>query len=269
MSLSFILLAILGQACTKEEVVDERPDFIFQGTLTDVTDGTPKDGWTVALTEDIPIYERPQGWFAPTSFGFDTVRSGGHFSMDVNAYTELGLNETSSAEAKREYYSRYLLTFCGADCFHWFSGGGDHIYPDPDDLDLKLDEFDFSSRGEVITRNVKVFTGDFGRVTYRYLIERENTGTGAVSGKTTFRDLAFGKPYLTVNANIYGSVEVGGEYERRINLPVGRPVEAITRFETTTVGSNLNLLVNDSLVFRDTLLMQTASDTLQLRSYVY
>lgn len=38
------LTVLLNIGCTKENLEDDRPDFIFQGTLTKITDGTPKTG---------------------------------------------------------------------------------------------------------------------------------------------------------------------------------------------------------------------------------
>lgn len=265
------LTLLLNIGCTKENLADDRPDFIFQGTLTEITDGAPKTGWTVYLREFVPFDQTPPGfWWAPRSFGFDTISDSGRFSMDVNTFTDLSdIPAGSTPEARRAYYSLHTLSFRAPEDSHGFnSDNPNHFFLDPDDVDLKLEEFDFSRRGEVITRDVKIFTGERGRVTYRYLIERSRGSEEFISAKTAFRDLDFAKGFLSVSPVFSGTIEEGEQYERNIYLPVGRQVEAVTIFKTTSF-QNPDLEIVDSLIIRDTFLLQSAADTLQLRDYRY
>jgi hypothetical protein len=143
------------------------------------------------------------------------------------------------------------------------------MFLDPDDKDLKLGEFDFSKKGEVITRNVEIFTGDRGRVNYRYLVERSFGQEEFFTLSTSFRDLAYNRAFFAINPSIFGLIRRGEWYERTVILPVGRPVEAVTSFKTFfRLDNNLRELV-DSLIIRDTFLLQTAADTLQQRDYTY
>jgi hypothetical protein len=269
------LALFLSIGCTKENLEDDRPDFIFQGTLTDITDGTPKEGWTVYLREFISLYDpRPTGWFAPTSFGFDTISRDGRFSMEVNTFTDFEMEGNVSGEntpeARQAYYTRHVLSFRAPGVAHGFNfDRPDHLFLDPDDGDLQLDEFDFSRRGEVITRDVKIFTGYSGKVRYRYLIERSPELAEFITAKTTLRDLAFARAFLSVSPVVTGSIEPGEQYERNIYLPVGRQVEAVTSFRTTSFQNHPNLEEVDSIIIRDTFLLQSAADTLQLRDYSY
>jgi hypothetical protein len=81
--------------------------------------------------------------------------------------------------------------------------------------------------------------------------------------------MAFARAFLSVSPVITGSIEPGEQYERNIFLPVGRQVEAVTSFRTTSFQNQPNLEVVDSIIIRDTFLLQSAADTLQLRDYSY
>ncbi|WP_020571732.1 hypothetical protein [Neolewinella persica] len=279
--LSYFLIVIfscltlcLGMGCTKENMEDDRPDFIFQGTLTEITDGTPKTGWDVFLWEQVSIFNEPPGFVPVNSFGSDTISNDGRFNMDVNAFSDLIREGNSPFEntpdEKQAYYLRHRLFFRAPGLFNDLAPNDrNYIFLDPDDVDLQLDEFDFSRKGEVITRDMKIFTGDRAWVTYRYLIERTLGNEGVFYVETSFRDLAFNKPYLTIRPNIFMGIEAGVQYERKGLLPVDRPIEGTTSFKTITAGNNQNIVVLDSLIFRDTFLLQSAADTLQLRDYTY
>ena len=88
---------------------------------------------------------------------------------------------------------------------------------------------------------------------------------------TTFRDLEFERPFQVSDLSSFrGPINSGEQYGLGLRLPVNRPVEAITTFKTMDVSAdNPRFIVVDSLVYRDTFLLQGASDTLQQRLYTY
>ncbi|TXF87055.1 hypothetical protein FUA23_18850 [Neolewinella aurantiaca] len=269
-----VLISVAFLSCEKEEA-DDRPDFIFQGTLTDVTDGSPKTGWDVFLWQaQRPVFPPPT--VVPiVSFGNDTIAADGRFSMDVTSYSDKRRAGeewfNNDPERKREYYNDYRLFFRAPGPYNDIDPTDlDYLILDPDDKDLLLENFDFTTKGEVITRDIQVFTGGRGRVNCRYEIERPVPDQGSISFQTSIRDLSYDRPYFIYAPGFQDLTEPGRVYLQTLGPPVGREVEAVTTFRTTQYRSDAgSVVVVDSLVLRDTFLIQSLSDTLQERTYVY
>lgn len=266
-----IFFVLLFCSCNTPEDDDfSSPDFTYEGSLTEIEDGSPKVGWQVVLSRyivQIPVTVDNR----KVILGFDSVDENGDFGFNVKisqADFDEFIPSPFETGTKLEAFYRSAIIEIAPPNASTFPGSLEPYLPlDRANFITGLHDWQESQIGQVINSNLRAYTGEQANISATFRVERPVIDGERLTGTLALRDLAFGGPYAirgSVNSRIGLPIDQGLDYTIAGRLPLNRPVETTFRFRTFD-GS----ITIDSLTFKDTLVAVDLADTIFLPEFVY